>query len=326
MNTRSNNTSISGFFSDIGSIVNTVAEEIIPRKSPTKVAAPVVATSATSATSATATATSATSATATATSATATATSATATAANFEDVACRVCSCKDDEANMLLCDGCDDGFHTSCINLSEIPLGDWFCPLCVKKGVTKKTTVEQEYTEKPEKDMRIYLYQRVSSKGQNAPEFGRVGLETQNNVLLTYCVNNGLSVERTFKDVGSGRDLANLENLQKMVKRIPFGTCILVYSVSRFARNFSDAYTLLKDLHDRDCFVYSVSEEVSSLEQKFANLLHAVEAESQRLSTLMRASIARRRKEGARIGRAPKGFTNVRVNGILTLQRVVVPK
>ena len=33
---------------------------------------------------------------------------------------------------MLLCDGCDHGFHTDCLDppMVDIPEGDWFCPSC----------------------------------------------------------------------------------------------------------------------------------------------------------------------------------------------------
>lgn len=34
---------------------------------------------------------------------------------------------------MLLCDGCDDSYHTYCLipPLSSVPRGDWRCPRCV---------------------------------------------------------------------------------------------------------------------------------------------------------------------------------------------------
>ncbi len=33
---------------------------------------------------------------------------------------------------MLLCDGCDRGFHMFCLRpqLKSIPRGDWYCPAC----------------------------------------------------------------------------------------------------------------------------------------------------------------------------------------------------
>lgn len=40
---------------------------------------------------------------------------------------------------MLLCDGCDDSYHTFCLMppLTEIPKGDWRCPKCVAEEVSK---------------------------------------------------------------------------------------------------------------------------------------------------------------------------------------------
>ncbi|KAL5966414.1 PHD and RING finger domain-containing protein 1 [Taenia solium] len=45
---------------------------------------------------------------------------------------CEICHSPEDEACLLLCDGCDKGYHTYCLPnpLSEIPEGDWFCPNC----------------------------------------------------------------------------------------------------------------------------------------------------------------------------------------------------
>ena len=49
--------------------------------------------------------------------------------------ACRVCNSKDDEDEMLLCDGCDAGYHTYCSEppIEDVPEGDWFCPKCPEK-------------------------------------------------------------------------------------------------------------------------------------------------------------------------------------------------
>ncbi|KAL1129625.1 hypothetical protein AAG570_012570 [Ranatra chinensis] len=55
---------------------------------------------------------------------------------------------------MLLCDGCDDSFHTFCLMppISEIPKGDWRCPRCIAEEVNKPTEAfgfeqaQREYT------------------------------------------------------------------------------------------------------------------------------------------------------------------------------------
>jgi len=46
--------------------------------------------------------------------------------------ACQVCSSRGDEDAMLLCDGCDNGYHTYCTEppIENVPEGDWFCKEC----------------------------------------------------------------------------------------------------------------------------------------------------------------------------------------------------
>eukprot|EP00794_Sanderia_malayensis_P020094 gene20094-22064_t len=48
---------------------------------------------------------------------------------------CRLCRKKGDAVKMLLCDGCDRGFHMYCLRPSvrKIPEGDWFCIDCRPK-------------------------------------------------------------------------------------------------------------------------------------------------------------------------------------------------
>lgn len=52
---------------------------------------------------------------------------------------CLICSRGDSEENMLLCDGCDDSYHTFCLMppIAEIPKGDWRCPKCTVEEVSE---------------------------------------------------------------------------------------------------------------------------------------------------------------------------------------------
>ncbi|GBP65085.1 hypothetical protein EVAR_46879_1, partial [Eumeta japonica] len=54
---------------------------------------------------------------------------------------CRVCGRGDVEEQMLLCDGCDDSYHTFCLvpPLADVPKGDWRCPVCLAEEVSKPT-------------------------------------------------------------------------------------------------------------------------------------------------------------------------------------------
>lgn len=55
-------------------------------------------------------------------------------AAAYDVTECRICGAADREDVMLLCDGCEDGYHTDCLGLGSglgaIPEGEWFCALC----------------------------------------------------------------------------------------------------------------------------------------------------------------------------------------------------
>ncbi|XP_023233588.1 lysine-specific demethylase 5A-like [Centruroides sculpturatus] len=57
--------------------------------------------------------------------------------AEIDQIVCHTCGRGDAEESMLLCDGCDDSYHTFCLvpPLNEIPKGDWRCPKCVAEYV-----------------------------------------------------------------------------------------------------------------------------------------------------------------------------------------------
>ena len=50
-----------------------------------------------------------------------------------KDLPCKVCHLPNQPSKMLLCDRCNKGFHTFCLQppLTSIPFGNWFCPACV---------------------------------------------------------------------------------------------------------------------------------------------------------------------------------------------------
>jgi hypothetical protein len=49
-----------------------------------------------------------------------------------DDTLCSVCGSPSTTPPMLLCDGCDAGYHISCLKppLSAVPRGKWLCPVC----------------------------------------------------------------------------------------------------------------------------------------------------------------------------------------------------
>uniref|UniRef100_U3IJH4 [histone H3]-trimethyl-L-lysine(4) demethylase n=1 Tax=Anas platyrhynchos platyrhynchos TaxID=8840 RepID=U3IJH4_ANAPP len=52
---------------------------------------------------------------------------------------CLLCGSGNDEDRLLLCDGCDDSYHTFCLipPLHDVPKGDWRCPQCLAQECNK---------------------------------------------------------------------------------------------------------------------------------------------------------------------------------------------
>ena len=63
---------------------------------------------------------------------------------------CKICgqSGRDDEETFIVCDGCDQGFHTYCLSppLQKIPKGKWFCVSCEKAAREVEFEDGGEYT------------------------------------------------------------------------------------------------------------------------------------------------------------------------------------
>ncbi len=83
----------------------------------------------------------------------------------LDQYVCRVCQFGDREGHLLLCDECDDAYHTFCLvpPLPDVPRGDWRCPQCVAK-VCNRPPVEYGF----EQSKRQYSLQEF---GEMADQF-----------------------------------------------------------------------------------------------------------------------------------------------------------
>jgi histone demethylase JARID1 len=83
---------------------------------------------------------------------------------NIELINCLVCGRGDDEAFMLLCDECDDSYHTFCLYppLKEVPKGDWRCPVCLTE-ICKATTDSYGF-EQSQKEYTLAEFGKMANK------------------------------------------------------------------------------------------------------------------------------------------------------------------
>ncbi|XP_068116368.1 PHD and RING finger domain-containing protein 1 [Hyperolius riggenbachi] len=58
---------------------------------------------------------------------------------------CEVCGQSDREDRLLLCDGCDAGYHMECLTpaLNAIPVDEWFCPECAPANQQDEVSEEE---------------------------------------------------------------------------------------------------------------------------------------------------------------------------------------
>jgi len=102
---------------------------------------------------------------------------------SVQNVKCRKCKRKGNEERMLLCDGCDRGFHMDCLTppLKKIPQADWFCndcrPIEVKQRRKKVSICEQDDTE--EEDDKEEEGEKEEGSGEEGSEEEESGNESE---------------------------------------------------------------------------------------------------------------------------------------------------
>ena len=241
---------------------------------------------------------------------------------------CIICNSFDDEKHLIVCDVCNQLFHTGCLNMDNVPSGVWYCAGCVQSAPASTTTTTSGlWKPKPKANdpkigepKYVHVYARVSTKGQNKPEFGRVGMDTQNSAVLEFCQKHNLYVKSTTTEVGSAYH-PSTSNLEKLVKDVKRGEPIMVLAVSRFSRNVKHAKNILDQLHAKGSYVWSVTDDVTSLNPIFLGLIQAAENESRLSGERIKASHQRILKMGGFRGRTPFGYDKVRVNGVFKLKK-----
>ncbi|XP_042311899.1 bromodomain adjacent to zinc finger domain protein 1A [Sceloporus undulatus] len=93
---------------------------------------------------------------------------------------CKMCRKKGDAESMVLCDGCDRGYHIYCIRpkLKAVPDGNWLCPECRPKQRSRRLSSRQrpslesdeEAEEQTEDDINEASYEGISEEDDDEEE------------------------------------------------------------------------------------------------------------------------------------------------------------
>ncbi|XP_058515574.1 PHD and RING finger domain-containing protein 1-like isoform X2 [Ochotona princeps] len=84
---------------------------------------------------------------------------------------CEVCGRSDREDRLLLCDGCDSGYHMECLEppLQEVPVDEWFCPECAAPGAAQAADASGV----SEEEVSMLLADVVPTTSRLRPRTGR---------------------------------------------------------------------------------------------------------------------------------------------------------
>jgi DNA invertase Pin-like site-specific DNA recombinase len=171
---------------------------------------------------------------------------------------------------------------------------------------------------------KIFGYCRTS-KGRD----DNISIAVQKQLIVDICKANNYAIDFIVTENGkSARDMSNLTELNFLIDYIKFTNTaglqkvLMIYDVSRFSRNTSQALAIIDDLKQNGIEVRFIKENLSSFNGDYQITLYL--AASQQLSDTtsmkVKASIEYNRARGFHVGGRPKFGYKV-VNKVLTLDQ-----
>jgi hypothetical protein len=75
---------------------------------------------------------------------------------------------------LLLCDGCDAGYHLTCLKplLNEVPEGDWFCDICEHDMLIKKLQEKIDLIESHFKELEMAKLKSIKKRTNRIADIG----------------------------------------------------------------------------------------------------------------------------------------------------------
>lgn len=147
----------------------------------------------------------------------------------------------------------------------------------------------------------VYGYIRVSSDKQT--------VENQRFVINRFCSDNGMAIDGWIEETISGTKSYNKRELGKLLKRVQKDDLIICAELSRLGRNLFMIMEILNICMTKECRVwtikdnYRLGEDIQSKVLAFAFGLSA-EIERNLISQRTKEALARKKAEGAKLGRA----------------------
>lgn len=121
---------------------------------------------------------------------------------------CEVCGGYDREDRMLLCDGCDQGYHMDCLTppVEYVPIDEWYCPACssqLESHEDPEELPEEEHVEEGLRDVPCVRATRGRPRGSTARRVSDLGRTGTTRRARTVASTRGRG--RTQRGRGRGR-------------------------------------------------------------------------------------------------------------------------
>lgn len=159
------------------------------------------------------------------------------------------------------------------------------------------------------------IYSRISTQNQTSG----YSLETQNNICSNYAKNNNLNILNYYSDIGSGRYMSKLTQLNNLINENN-NVKLLVCNLDRFSRNLEHACKYIFNLEKKKIILYSIEQDVSNENISSTRLLKSYindsEFESKLIGGRVKRSLDEIKSRGGYIGCIGFGYDRKRIQGI----------
>lgn len=156
--------------------------------------------------------------------------------------------------------------------------------------------------------MKAIAYIRVSTVGQ--AEDG-VSLDAQAAKIRAWAELNGYEFGGLFSDAGLSGAKANRPGLAAALEAVGKGDALIVYSLSRLARNTSHTLEIASELEKRGADLVSLSEKIDTTtaagKMVFRMLAVLSEFERDQLAERTKMAMSHMKAQGQRVGSIPYG-------------------